>query len=102
MSISFCSATRLASSLLLVAISSGCTLFSAASREPPAPTNHGVTLSRECERLAKNVDDPVVVEPIDPWHVIAEYAVALGDANGNIDATRECQEQQRKRLAKGK
>jgi hypothetical protein len=61
-----------------------------------------VAVSRECERLAVNVNDPVVEEPVDPWHVIGEYAVALGEANGNIDATRECQVRQRKRLAKGK
>jgi hypothetical protein len=52
--------------------------------------------------LAVNVDDPVVEEPVDPWHVIGAYAVALGEANTNIDATRTCQQQQRKRLAKGK
>ena len=96
-------ATRLASSFLLLAISTGCTPFRGAEPEAPrAPTNHSVTLSHECERLAVNVDDPVVEEPVDPWRSIGEYAVALGEANGNIDATRECQGQQRKRLAKGK
>jgi hypothetical protein len=54
--------------------------------------------------LAKNVDDPVIDEQaaIDPWLAIGEYAIALGEVNGNIDATRECQKRQRERLAKGK
>jgi hypothetical protein len=50
--------------------------------------------------LAANVNDPVV--GTDPWYAIGEYAVALGEANANIDGTRTCQEKQRKRLAKGK
>jgi hypothetical protein len=50
--------------------------------------------------LLKNVDDPQV--GADPWYAVGEYAVALGEANGNIDAGRTCQEKQRKRLAKGK
>jgi len=59
-------------------------------------------LSRECERLAANINDPDVTESSDPWRAVGEYAVALGEANGNIDATRKCQQKQRARLAKGK
>jgi hypothetical protein len=82
-------------------MTTGCALFNGAAGTPsPAPTNHSVALSRECERLAKNVDDPQV--GTDPWFAVGEYAVALGEANGNIDATRTCQGKQRKRLAKGK
>lgn len=61
-----------------------------------------MALSRECERLAVNVNDPVVSETSDPWRSVGEYAVALGEANGNIDATRACEKKQRERLAKGK
>ncbi|WP_315742786.1 MULTISPECIES: hypothetical protein [unclassified Bradyrhizobium] len=55
-------------------------------------------MSRDCEQLARNVDDPAVTETSDPWRSIGEYAVALGEANNNIDATRECQRRQRERL----
>lgn len=61
-----------------------------------------MVLSRACEDLDRNVDDPVVTEKIDPWEKIGEYAVALGEANANIDASRECQRRQRERLSKGK
>lgn len=36
-----------------------------------------------------------------PKLAVGEYRVALGEANDNITATRECQSNQRKRLAKG-
>lgn len=61
-----------------------------------------MALSRACEDLARNVDDPAVTEHGDPWRTIGEYAVALGDANANIDMTRECQRRQRERLGKGR
>lgn len=61
-----------------------------------------MALSRACEDLDRNVDDPVVTEQSDPWQKVGEYAVALGEANGNIDASRECQKRQRERLAKRK
>ncbi|UFZ05492.1 hypothetical protein LQG66_04010 [Bradyrhizobium ontarionense] len=61
-----------------------------------------MALPRDCEQLARNVDDPTVGETSDPWRAIGEYAVALGEANGNIDATRECQRRQRERFGKGK
>lgn len=92
----------LATVLSLMAILTGCGLFNA-GRIAPAPTNHSVALSRECERLAVNVDDPVFdFRALDPWYAIGQYAVALGIANANIDATRECQARQRSRLLKGK
>ena len=68
---------------------------------PPAGAN-GVHVPRDCEGLARNVDDPSVGPRSDPWRVIGEYAVALGEANGNIDATRQCQAGQRERLGMGK
>lgn len=61
-----------------------------------------MALSRDCENLARTVDDPVVTEKSDPWQKVGEYAVALGEANANNDATRECQKRQRERLSKGK
>jgi hypothetical protein len=52
--------------------------------------------------LAANVNDPVIPDHPDPWRVVSEYAVALGEANTNIDATRECQRRQRVRMGKRK
>jgi hypothetical protein len=73
------------------------------SGDPPPPAGrNGVQIPRDCENLARNVDDPQLGAKPDPWRVIGQYAVALGEANGNIDATRECQAGQRERLAKGK
>jgi hypothetical protein len=78
----------------------GCETFSAGG--PPPAGHNGVMLPRDCENLARNVDDPKVSPRSDPWRVIGQYAVALGEANGNIDATRECQGGQRERMSKGK
>lgn len=89
--------------LLVLALLSGCTTSNVESSAPaPAPPKQSVALSRACEDLAQNVDDPVVTEHSDPWQKTGEYAAALGDANANIDATRECQRRQRERLNKGK
>ena len=89
--------------LLALASSTGCTTSSVESKlSPPSRPNQSVALSRDCETLARNVDDPEVTESSDPWRSVGEYAVALGDANANIDATRECQKRQRERLAKRK
>jgi len=53
--------------------------------------------------LAKHVDDPEgITINTDPRLATGEYAVKLDEANGNLDATRECQQRQRVGLAKGK
>lgn len=38
----------------------------------------------------------------DPKLAVGEYRVALGEANDNLDATRVCQQNQRKRVARGR
>lgn len=89
--------------LLVLALLSGCTTSNVEDRLPaPTPPKQSVALSRACEDLARNVDDPIVTEKSDPWQKTGEYAGALGEANANIDATRECQRRQRERLNKGK
>lgn len=81
-------------------ILSGCGHFAA----PPAKSN-GFQLSRECEHLAANVDDPIedgrITQQTDPKLAVGEYRVALGQANDNLTATRTCQQDQRARVAKG-
>jgi hypothetical protein len=61
-----------------------------------------VTLGRDCENLAAIVSDPRIDEHTSPVIGTAQFAVALDEANGNLNATRECQANQRERLAKGK
>ncbi len=82
-------------------ILSGC-----ASSGAPSLGNNGFQLSRVCENLAANVEDPQDVGTVtvntDPKLAVGEYKVALGAANDNIDATRQCQVNQRKRVAKGR
>jgi hypothetical protein len=80
---------------------SGCASFSA-----PSQGNNGFQLSRDCEQLAANVADPLdagtVTVNSNPKRAVGEYRVALGEANGNLDATRTCQADQRRRLCKGR
>lgn len=79
---------------------SSCSILSGCGHVTTAPAEHRVQLSRECERLAANVDHPPMPTKAKPPQVtVGEYAVALTEANDNIDATRECQRRQRERLA---
>jgi len=43
-----------------------------------------------------------VTEKINPKLAVGEYVVALDEANGNLDGTRECQRRQRERFARGR
>jgi hypothetical protein len=53
--------------------------------------------------LAQHVDDPPDISlNTDPRLATGEFAEKLDEANGNLDATRECQRRQRVGLAKGK
>jgi hypothetical protein len=66
-----------------------------------APSSLAIQLPRDCEALARNVEDPALDVATDPKLAVGEYEVALDEANGNITATRTCQVNQRKRFAKG-
>ncbi|WP_453966531.1 hypothetical protein [Bradyrhizobium elkanii] len=50
--------------------------------------------------MSDPVDDGRVTPKTNPKIAVGEYRVALGEANGNITATRTCQANQRKRLAR--
>lgn len=84
---------------LMLMTLSGCA--SSGPLQAPEPA-HGLQLSRECEHLAVNIPDPVEDGRIavggNPKRAVGEYRVALGAANGNINATRTCQAEQRVRL----
>lgn len=77
------------------------TLAGCASSSAVAPGTPSMRLSRECESLAREADHPQITARTHPKLAVGEYAVALNAANGNLDATRECQRLQRERLAKG-
>lgn len=66
------------------------------------PVKGGITVGRDCERLAAEVPAPGISEGGDVFVSIAEHRVALGQANGNLRATRTCQINQRKRLSGGR
>lgn len=57
-------------------------------------------LPSDCENLARNVAAPTVTLATNPKYAVGQYAVALGSANNNLTATRTCQVNQRKRLAR--
>ena len=84
---------RLPFALLLMTICGGC-----AHSDRAAPASTSVQVSRECEHLAVNVADPPFSRATDPKLLVGEYVVALGAANGNLDATRTCQANQRVRM----
>lgn len=63
---------------------------------PSAPT---VQIPRDCELLASTVPYPAVSKGLSAKVAIARHRAALGQANGNLAATRTCQERQRQRFA---
>ncbi|MGX1353357.1 hypothetical protein AB7M49_006978 [Bradyrhizobium elkanii] len=79
-------------------------LAACATLGAPSVDKQAYSLSTDCENLARNVSDPVddgrVTPKTNPKIAVGEYRVALGEANGNITATRTCQANQRKRLAR--
>ncbi|MBN9001512.1 MAG: hypothetical protein J0H75_05380 [Rhizobiales bacterium] len=56
-------------------------------------------IPRDCEDLAKEVPYPPVVKGQSAKVSVGRHRAALGEANGNLRATRQCQEQQRQRFA---
>lgn len=70
----------------------------------PSVDKQAVYISTDCEDLARDVPDPIddgrVTKRTNPKIMVGEYRVALGEARGNLSATRTCQANQRKRLAR--
>jgi hypothetical protein len=65
---------------------------------PPAGS---IQIPRDCELLAKTVPYPAVSKGQSAKAALARHRAALGQANGNLVATRECQALQRERFARG-
>lgn len=60
-----------------------------------------VAIPTACEELAKEVSAPALREGDKALAALARTRAALGMANGNIRATRDCQASQRGRFANG-
>ncbi len=66
---------------------------------PNSPTTPTVQISRDCEDLAQEVPYPPVYLKQSAKVSEARHRAALKQANGNLRATRQCQERQRQRFA---
>lgn len=72
------------------------------AHSPGAPESASVQIPRDCEKLAQNVAAPDPAGFRNNARIgLARTTAALADANGNLDATRECQANQRERFAAG-
>lgn len=58
-------------------------------------------IPRDCEGLAASVPLPDIARGQSAKAALARHRAALINADGNLDATRECQANQRERFAKG-
>lgn len=75
------------------------TMCAACTTLPGSPTVASVQIPRDCEDLAKTVPYPAITKGQSAKVSTARHRAALGQANGNLVATRTCQEQQRRRFA---
>jgi hypothetical protein len=75
--------------------------LTACATSPGSPTRATVQIPRDCELLAATVPYPTVTKGQSAKVAVARHRAALGQANGNLVATRTCQEQQRQRFANG-
>jgi hypothetical protein len=67
----------------------------------PASQRVAVQIPRDCEDLARTVPYPAVTVGMSAKVAMARHRAALGQANGNLVATRECQQRQREVFAAG-
>lgn len=72
------------------------------SSDPSAsPDNTSVQIPRDCERLAEHGELPDVTKGQSAKVALGQHRSALIGAYGSLDATRECQVNQRERFSKG-
>lgn len=64
-----------------------------------SPSTPEVNIPPDCEELAVRVPTPRFQPGTSAKIALARTTVALGKANNNLDATRECQANQRLRFA---
>ncbi len=90
---------RLAVMMLLTMMCAGCGTLNPAALQ--APAKQAINLSRDCENLAKDPDIPQPVKGQSRKLLLMRTRQALVKAADSIADTRECQQRQRLRLAKG-
>ncbi len=71
----------------------------ACAHSPGAPESVRLQIPRDCERLAAAVPLPDLAKGQNAKAALAQHRAGLIRANGNLDATRECQANQRERFA---
>lgn len=76
-------------------------ILAACVHSPGAPESVSVQIPRDCEALAQSVPLPDVAKGQRAKSSLAQHRASLIKADGNLDATRECQANQRERFAKG-
>jgi hypothetical protein len=77
------------------------TTLTACAGLPGSPGKVSVQIPRDCENLAKTVPYPAVTKGQSAKASVARHRAALGQANGNLKATHDCQVSQRERFANG-
>jgi hypothetical protein len=87
--------------LRVVAALSMMLMLTACAGSQGSPTRATVQIPQDCELLAQTVPYPAVSTGQNAKVSVARHRAALGQANGNLVATRTCQEQQRERFANG-
>lgn len=75
--------------------------LTACATSPGSPTRASIQIPRDCEDLAQPVPYPPVALKGNAKASVARHRAALGQANGRLEATRDCQAQQRERFANG-
>lgn len=70
----------------------------ACATSPGSPSRATVQIPRDCEELARTVPYPAVAKGQHAKVAVARHRAALGQANGNLVATRTCQQVQRERF----
>ncbi|CAM5400683.1 hypothetical protein AFEL58S_02030 [Afipia felis] len=77
------------------------TMLAACTGLPDSPTRASLQIPRDCENLAEPVPYPPVSKGQNAKASVARHRAALGQANGRLEATRDCQVAQRERFANG-
>lgn len=75
--------------------------LTACAHSPGAPESVSVQIPRDCEALAQTVPLPDLTKGNSAKSSLAQHRSSLIKADNNLDATRECQANQRERFAKG-
>lgn len=77
------------------------TTLTACAGLPGSPAKVTVQIPRDCENLAKPVPYPTITKGQSAKASVARHRAALGQANGRLEATHDCQASQRERFANG-